>query len=84
MEAGSADIIVNVIIILCFIGYDSTPSKYTNLEESFVGFRERCLVRFAIEKSPLHTILYGGTGTGKTYFIRHYLNYIEIKLQLKD
>ena len=33
----------------------------------------RILVRFEYEKSPLHTIVYGGTGTGKTYFIRQYL-----------
>ena len=34
---------------------------------------KRSLVRFQYEKSPLHTIVYGGTGTGKTYFIRQYL-----------
>ena len=33
----------------------------------------RSPVRFDYEKSPLHTIVYGGTGTGKTYFIRPYL-----------
>ena len=33
----------------------------------------RSLVRFEYEKSPLHTIVHGGTGTGKTYFIRQYL-----------
>ena len=33
----------------------------------------RRLVRFEYEKSPLHTIVYGGTGTGKAYFIRQYL-----------
>ena len=33
----------------------------------------RNLVKFEYEKSPLHTIVYGGTGTGKTYFIRQYL-----------
>ena len=33
----------------------------------------RSLVRFENEKSPLHTFVYGGTGTGKTYFIRQYL-----------
>ena len=33
----------------------------------------RSLVRFEYEKSPLHTFVYGGTGTGKTYFIRQYL-----------
>ena len=34
----------------------------------------KSLVRFEYEKSPLHTIVYGGTGTSKTYFIRQYLN----------
>ena len=29
----------------------------------------RSLVRFEYEKSALHTIVYGGTGTGKTYFL---------------
>ena len=33
----------------------------------------RSLVRFDYENSPLHTIVYGGTGTSKTYFIRQYL-----------
>ena len=33
----------------------------------------RSLVRFENEKSPLHTIVYGGTGTGKTFFIRQNL-----------
>ena len=33
----------------------------------------RSLVRFEYEKSPLHTIVYGGTGTSKTYFIRQFL-----------
>ena len=33
----------------------------------------RSLVRFEYEKSPLHTFVYGGTGTGKTYFIRQFL-----------
>ena len=33
----------------------------------------RSLVRFEYEKSTLHTTVYGGTGTGKTYFIRQYL-----------
>ena len=35
----------------------------------------RSLVRFEYEKSKLHTIVYGGTGTGKTYFIRQYLKF---------
>ena len=33
----------------------------------------RSIVGFEYERSPLHTIVHGGTGTGKTYFIRHYL-----------
>ena len=33
----------------------------------------RSLVRLEYENLPLHTIVYGGTGTGKTYFIRQYL-----------
>ena len=39
----------------------------------------RCLVRFEYEKSPLHTIVYGGTGTGKTYFIRQYLKLYSVQ-----
>ena len=74
METGSAVFIFIIIIIgICYIIYDSRPSKYTKLEESFGGFMNRSLVRFEFEKSPLHTIVYGGTGTGKTYFIRQYL-----------
>ena len=72
METGSAVFIFIIIIGICYIIYDSRPSKYTKLEESFGGFMNRSLVRFEYEKSPLHTIVYGGTGTGKTYFIRQY------------
>ena len=40
----------------------------------------RSLVRFEYEKSPIHTIVYGGTGTGKTYFIRQYLQlYLDLQ-----
>ena len=73
MEMGSAIFICILIIIFCFILYDSIPSEYTKLEESYGGFMNRSLVRFEYEKSPLHTIVYGGTGTGKRYFIRQYL-----------
>ena len=73
METGSAIFICILIIIFCFILYYSIPSECTKLEESFGGFMNRSLVRFEYEKSPLHTIVYGGTGTGKTYFIRQYL-----------
>ena len=73
METGSTVIIFLIIIVICFIIYDSIPSKNTKLEESFAGFMNRSLIRFENEKSPLHTIVYGGTGTRKTYFIRQYL-----------
>ena len=73
MEMGSAIFICILIIIFCFILYDSIPSEYTKPEENFGGFMNRSLVRFEYEKSPLHTIVYGGTGTGKTCFIRQYL-----------
>ena len=59
METGSKVFILFLIIILCFIIYDSIPSKYTKLEESFGGFMNRSLVRFEFEKSPLHIIVYG-------------------------
>ena len=46
-----------IIIGICYLFYDSIPSKYTILEESFGGFMKRNLVRFEYEKSPLHTIV---------------------------
>ena len=69
METGSAVIIFIFLIGIFYIIYDSIPSKYTKLEESFAGFMYRSLFRFEYAKSPLHTIVYGGTGTGKTYFL---------------
>ena len=41
-------------------------------------------VRFEYEKSPLHTIVFGGTGTGKTYFIRQYLKLYSVQNQNQD
>ena len=73
METGSAVKIFIFLFGICYIIYDSIPSKYTKLKESFGGFMIRSLVKFEYEKSSLHTIVYGGTGTGKTYFIRQYL-----------
>ena len=73
METGSAVIIFTFLFGICYIIFDSIPSKYRKLEESFGGFITRSLVRFEYEKSPLHAFVYGGTGTGKTYFIRQYL-----------
>ena len=35
-----------IIIAIGFIFYNSIPSKYTKLEESFGGFLKRSLVRF--------------------------------------
>ena len=59
--------------MFCYIVYHSIPSKYTKLEESFGVFINRSPVRFENEKSQLHTIVYGGTGKGKTYFVRQFL-----------
>ena len=84
METGSAVFIFIIIIGICYIIYDSRPSKYTKQEESFGGFMNRSLVRFEYEKSPLHTIVYGGTGTGKTYFIRQYLKLYSVQNQGQD
>ena len=73
METESAVIIFIFSIGICYIINDSIPSKYLKLEESFGGFMNRSLIRFEYERSPLHTFVYGGTGTRKTYFIRQYL-----------
>ena len=54
METGSAVIIFIFLIGICYVIYDSIPSKYTKLEESFCRFLNRSLVRFEYEKS-LHT-----------------------------
>ena len=69
MDKGGILLFLIIIIGICYLLYDSIPSKNIKLEESFGGFMNRNLVRFEYEKSPLHTIVYGGTGTGKTYFI---------------
>ena len=37
METGSAVIIFIFLIGICYIIFDSVPSKYTKLEESFDG-----------------------------------------------
>ena len=51
MDKGGILFIFVIIIGFCFIFYNSTPSKYTKLEESFGGFMNRNLVRFEYEKS---------------------------------
>ena len=68
METGSAVIIFIFLIEICYLIYDSIPSKYTKLEESFGGFMNRSLVRFEYEMSPLHTIIYGGNWYGENIF----------------
>ena len=41
----------------------------------------KSLVRFEYEKSPLYTIVYGGTDTRKTFFIRQYLKLYSVQNQ---
>ena len=60
METSSLVIIFIFLFIICFIVYDSIPSKYTKLEDNFGGFVERWLVIFGYENSPFYTIIYGG------------------------
>ena len=81
MDKGGILFFLIIIFGICYIIYDSIPSKYTKLEESFGGFMNRSLVRFEYEKSPLHTIVYGGFGTGKAYFIRQYLKLYPVQNQ---
>ena len=45
MEPGSVVIIFIFLIGICYIIYDSIPSKYTKLEESFGGFMNMSRVR---------------------------------------
>ena len=59
METVSAVIISIFLIGICYIIYDSIPSKYRKIEESFGEFMNRSLGRFEYEKSALHTIVYG-------------------------
>ena len=73
METGCAIFIFVFNIRFCYIVYDSIPSEYTKLEESFGGFKNRSLLRFELEKSTSHTIVSGGTSTVKTYFVRQFL-----------
>ena len=84
METSIAVFVFIIIIGIYYIIYDSRTSKYTKLEESFGGLMNRSLVRFEYEKSPLHTIVYGGTGTGKTYFFRQYLMLYSVQNQDQD
>ena len=81
MDKGGILFFLITICVICFKIFDSISIQYTKLEESFGGFMNRSLVRFEYEKSPLHTIVYGGIGTGKTYFIRQYLKLYSVQNQ---
>ena len=59
--------IIILLYVLAFIIYDIVPSKYNALE---TGYDEK-LKEFEYEKSPLHTIVYGGSG--KTNLVKQYL-----------
>ena len=73
MERDTVFIIFIAIVIVSFLTYEAIPSKNTKLEENFGGFVNRSIVRIEYEESPLHTIVYGGTGTCNTYFFRQNL-----------
>ena len=70
--------------MVCYLVYSDLPNKYTKLEENFGGFMNRSLVRFEFEKSPLQTIVYGATGTGKTYFVKQFLKLYLDQEQYQD
>ena len=75
MEKSSLILILLLVVVACYIMHDSMPSKNTKLDENFGGFIHRRALRFELENSSLHTIIiYGATGTGKTYFLRQYLD----------
>ena len=42
------------------------------------------LVKFEFEKSPLRTIVYDGTGRGKTFFVRQYLKLYQNQMVEED
>ena len=62
-----------ILFVLEFIIYDSERIKYDALEKRFKRYEETELKEFEYEKSPLHTIVYAGTGTGETNFVKQYL-----------
>ena len=72
MENGPFIFILVLVAFVYFIMYYDSAIKYTKLEENFGGFMNKSLVRVEFEKSPLHTIVYGAAGTGKTYFFRQH------------
>ena len=62
METGLIFFILAFITVLCYITFNDMAIKYTKIEESFVGFMNGSPVIFEFQKSPLHTIVYGGIG----------------------
>ena len=56
MEKVSLILILLLVIAVCYIIYDSMPSKYKKLDENFGGFIYRRVLTFEFEKSPLHVL----------------------------
>ena len=73
MEKGPIIFILILIAVVCYLKCSDLPCNYTKLEEIFDGCMNKCLVRFEFEKSLLHTIIYGASNRGKTYFVKQYL-----------
>ena len=67
MEKGKVFLIFLGFVVLCFLVYNSITNVYTKLVGGFIN---RSPVRFECKKSSLHAVAYGGTGTGKTYFVK--------------
>ena len=65
MERGSLIFGVIIRAAVRYILYNSSPSKFAKLEEGFGGFKD---LRKKI-KRVLITIVYGSTGSGKTYSV---------------
>ena len=73
METVPIIFLLVLIGVVCYLIYDALPSKHNKIEESFEGFMNKSLARLEFEMSPLHTIVYGASNTGKTYFVKNYL-----------
>ena len=73
MEMNSVVIIFIGVMILCLLYMIRYQQIRKTRKKLWQIYDSRSLVRFENEMSPLHTIVYGGTGTGKTYFVRQYL-----------
>ena len=67
MDLGSLIFGIIVIVAVCYIIYDSIPSEYAKLVEIFGGYADTSSVKLENEKSPLHSIFCGASGSGKTF-----------------